>query len=93
MLTVPFVLGLLWVSVLPADETQSVHQRIPAQQTQASSETVAQPPLTQEQLETIAIQPPRIQKETGNRVVPAMLPLFKELPIDRRGGKSIQAEL
>ncbi|MDR2704692.1 MAG: hypothetical protein LBC02_02830, partial [Planctomycetaceae bacterium] len=42
-------------------------------------------PLTQEQLEAIAIQPATINKETGSRVVPAMLPLFEEKSITYTG--------
>ncbi|MDR0705035.1 MAG: hypothetical protein LBF88_08605, partial [Planctomycetaceae bacterium] len=42
-------------------------------------------PLTQEQLEAIAIQPATKYEETGSRVVPAMLPLFKEESITYTG--------
>ncbi|MDR1290085.1 MAG: hypothetical protein LBK06_02670, partial [Planctomycetaceae bacterium] len=43
-----------------------------------ASQPITPPALTQEQLEAISIQPAVIFKETGSRVVPAMLPLFKE---------------
>ncbi|MDR1962242.1 MAG: hypothetical protein LBQ50_00490 [Planctomycetaceae bacterium] len=42
-------------------------------------------PLTQEQLEAIAIQPATKYEETGSRVVPAMLPLFREESITYTG--------
>ncbi|MDR2438755.1 MAG: hypothetical protein LBE12_05215 [Planctomycetaceae bacterium] len=55
---------------------------------QTTSQVVPEPqpkPLTQEQLEAIAIQPATMNKETGSRVVPAMLPLFKEESITYTG--------
>lgn len=46
---------------------------------------IAKKELTLEQLEAIAMQPAKEYKETGSRVVPEMLPLFREMSIQYTG--------